>query len=324
CLSRRRHEHHEQPSPAHPPAAPSGPVDTGRPADARLLPHARPPGRPVAAGDPVPLPGSRPGDRAGDGPRPGAARDRRRPRGRPLRDLDPSAPDRGGRISAPVPGAGGRDRYRPPFIASEDLMTNILVDHNRPPADADPLAERLRETYAQLHQRAEQLLEAEARLPDSLTEDTVGRVSDFVGQTKACIKAAEQAHKTEKEPFLSAGRTVDGWLRGIKDPLSDLARRVEARITAYLRAREEEERRRLAEEARRLAEEAEAREAQGDQAQAKEVRAEARELREEARHGKPADLVRTHTGMGNVATLRTQWTGEIVDRDKLDLEKLRP
>lgn len=202
-------------------------------------------------------------------------------------------------------------------------MTNILT-HNQPPEDHDPLAERLTETYRQLHERTEQLLEAEARLPDSLTEETVGRVSDFAGQIKACIKAADTAHKAEKEPFLTAGRTVDAWLGTIKRPLLDLCQRVEARVTAYLRAKEVEERKRREEEARRLAEEAKALAAAGDKEQAKEVRAEARELRDEAKHGKAADLVRLHTGLGGVATLKTAWSFEITDRNKLDLEALRP
>lgn len=202
----------------------------------------------------------------------------------------------------------------------------MTLGHNLPrdERDIDPLLERLREDYARLQERADELLATEARLPDSLTEDTVGRVSDFAAQIKACIRAADDAHKAEKDPFLKAGRTVDAWLGSIKRPLLDLCNRVEARVTAFLRAKEEEERRKREEEARRLAEEARALVAAGDKGQAREVRAAARELREEARHGTAADLVRTSTGMGGVATLKTTWTFKDLDRLKLDLERLRP
>ena len=54
------------------------------------------------------------------------------------------------------------------------------------------------------------------------------------------------------------------------------------------------------------------------------LRAEAQQATDEARHASAADLVRTHTGMGVVATLKTSWAFEITDRTKIDLESLRP
>lgn len=205
-----------------------------------------------------------------------------------------------------------------------DLSVGSPYGDNRPPADADPLLERLSEQHADIKERADQLLEAEARLPDSLTDATVGAVSDYVRQIKACAKWADDTRKAEKEPFLVAGRTVDGWAARLIEPLKAAAKRAEGRVAAFLRARELEERRRMREEAERLAAEAKALRAAGDRQQAQEIRAEARDLREHARDAKAADLVRTHTGMGGVSTLQTVWEFQILDLDRIDLETLRP
>lgn len=205
------------------------------------------------------------------------------------------------------------------------MVTNILAQgHNRPPEDADPLADRLAEEHVALLARKRDLLDAEARLPLVIDEDSCGKVSDFVRQIQGCIKAAEQAHKTEKEPFLTAGRTVDAWLSSIKTPLAELKVRAERRVGTFLAAKEEAERKRREEEARQLAAQAREMAAEGDKAGAREVRAEARDLREEARNAKPADLVRTHTGMGGTATLKAPWVHEIIELAKVDLEKIRP
>jgi hypothetical protein len=205
------------------------------------------------------------------------------------------------------------------------MAPNILaIGSNAPPGDSDPLAERLVEQYANLHDRARDLLEAEARLPDSLTDETVGRVSDFARQIKACVKAAQEAHKAEKSDYLAKCTICDAWLNGLKAPLLDLGARVERRVAAFLAAKESEERRKREEEARRLAAEAKELAAAGDKEQAKEARAEARDLRQEARTASAADMARVHTGMGGVATLKAPWAFDGIDRLAIDLETLRP
>jgi hypothetical protein len=204
------------------------------------------------------------------------------------------------------------------------MTANALpIGHNAPP-DIEPLRERLDEQYAHLRARAAELLETESRIPDTLAEGTVGRAADFERQIKACVKAAQAAHKAEKAEFLDACNTCDAWLNGIRGPLLELAKRINRKVTTFLDAKDAEERKRREEEARRLDAEATALASAGKKDLAREVRAEAHDLRYEARHSKPADLVRTHTGMGGVATLKQHWVGEITDRHALDLEVLRP
>lgn len=215
------------------------------------------------------------------------------------------------------------------------------IGDNRPPSDADPLRERLSEDYADLVTRRDDLLEAAERIPEIDSDSIAGKVADFIKQLAATVKAAESHRVAEKEPYLASGRTVDGWFKGISDPLSAKKKAVEQRLTVYQRKKAEEERRRREEaeriaraEAERQRKEAEAAAAalaeetdldaaieadeRAKQAQADAVAA------ERAADAKQAELSRTRGEYGSVASLRTFWVGEVEDRDRLDLEALRP
>lgn len=135
---------------------------------------------------------------------------------------------------------------------------------------------------------------------------------------------------------MAAARTVDGFFRGITDPLDQLKTRVSRRLTAYLTAKATRERQAREEEARKLREEAERQAAAAavvedaapeaaavvmEQAIATEAQA---EQAARAAQAKPAELSRTRGEVGSVASLRTRWVGEVTDRATLDLEALRP
>ncbi len=244
-----------------------------------------------------------------------------------------------------------------------EVLDDERLGHNRPPADEDPLVTRLLEDHDALFTRAGQLLKAGERVPATLDDEvTVQRVQDFVKQVAACIKAGKSIHEAEKEPFLAGCRKIDTLFFGrIRDPLTELKKRIEARLTTYLRAKAEAERRAReeaerkareeAERARREAEEAAerarreaeaarleneadlereieaeaARKRQQEEAErrAAQARAEAERAARDAA-AKAAELSRTRGEQGSVASLRTQWIGIIEDRDALDLEALRP
>lgn len=216
------------------------------------------------------------------------------------------------------------------------------IGHNLPPTDADPLRDRLSEEHAALMKRRDELLEATDRAPAVIEdEDTAGKMTDFIKQVQAAIKAAEGARVAEKEPFLAAGRTVDGWFKKMTDPLADAKKKLERVLTEYQRKKAERERREREEAARREREEAEraAREAAeraaalqseadlagaivAEEAAAQAAADAARAA--QAAAAKPADLSRSRGDYGGVASLRTFWDFEGLDRDALDLEALRP
>lgn len=201
------------------------------------------------------------------------------------------------------------------------------------------LREYLADSNAALIHRRDELIEAAGRIPE--IDDNVARlVTDFVRQVTACAKAAEGARVAAKEPYLEGSRAVDGFYRMITDPLDKVKREVERRLTVYLRAKAEAERRereerarvereeaersrREAEEAeRRLADENSLRQAIVADARAKEAEANRVKAEREAQ-AKAADLSRTRGEFGAVSSLRTYWTFADIDRDALDLEALR-
>lgn len=201
--------------------------------------------------------------------------------------------------------------------------------HNAPPDDATILRERLAEEAGEITKRRDDLLAALDRLPESCDDDdTAGRLGDFVKQIGACAKAAEAMRVARKEPFLAQGRVVDGFFKVTTDALAKAKAHVEGRLLApYLRRKADAARREQEEAARKAREEAErqAAAARTDADLARAVETEAQAIKhEEAAAMKPAEHARTRGDFGAVATLRTEWRAEIVEREKLDLEALRP
>ena len=143
-------------------------------------------------------------------------------------------------------------------------MTDIAnIGHNSGPQDpADALRERLAETHDKLLARKDELLGMEERLPAACTdEDTAAKLADAIKATTAFIKNSEATRVAEKEPFLAAGRTVDGFFKSQSDPVDKLKTKMGAMLTAYQREVADKERRRLeaiAAEERRIQKEAEA------------------------------------------------------------------
>jgi len=225
---------------------------------------------------------------------------------------------------------------------------NAVIGDNSGAAisDAEALRLRLAEDHAKIVARAQELLAAEARIPDIVDDDTAGRASDYVRQVTACSKALELARVGEKEPFLESAHAVDGFFNKFIDALAPpskkaadcVKRRVLTKLDAYLLDKADRERRLREDEARQarmaaakaeadamaLAEKAavstaEANEALDVAVQAGAVAAKA----EKAAAAKPADLARTRGDFGSLATLRREWTFKDLDRDKIDLEALR-
>jgi|TARA_Y100000310_G_scaffold90877_1_gene88169 flagellar biosynthesis GTPase FlhF len=221
------------------------------------------------------------------------------------------------------------------------MMSDAAPDigHNDPPS---PVLEGLRETYEKELARASELTIAFSRAPESVDdEETAGKVGDFIKQFTAVIKSGKAAHKAEKEPYLTNGRIVDNFFKAnLIEPMEKLKTSLVERITVYERAKADEERRireaaerearEAAEEAARKAAEAEAAmesEEDVDAAlvaaeEAEEAQVAARKAAEDA-DATNADLSRTRGQRGSVASLRTVMKGELVSREKLDLEALR-
>ena len=229
-----------------------------------------------------------------------------------------------------------------PLPYDEQFQDAFGIGDNRPPEDADPLRDRLTETHGALVARQAALLaDAALRAPETIEdEETAEDVSDYIKEMTSCVKTLEGARVSEKEPYLKNGRIVDGFFKKLSDGLDEVTRTVKRSLTIYQRQKAEEERRAREEEERRIREEAErARQVAEERAAAlaaetdldpavqaeREAEEAAADLARAERETKAnaAELSRTRGDKGAVASLRTFWTFNQLDRDTIDLVKLR-
>ena len=235
-----------------------------------------------------------------------------------------------------------------------DIIEDAMIGHNRPPADADQISDRLAEAHAEMVERQADLLDALTRAPDTVDDANAGRVTDFVKQIAAATKHINVARIVEKEPFLNGGRTVDTFFKRLSDPLDKAKATLQDRLTIYERDKADKERR-VREEAARI----ERKEAQRLQAiaaereraaaereraantdadldgaiaaaaAARQAEADARQadadavVAERAANAKAAELHTTRGDYGSSSSLRTFWDFADLDRADLDLETLR-
>jgi hypothetical protein len=219
--------------------------------------------------------------------------------------------------------------------------------HNQPPEPIDPsegLDRQLSARHADLVARFRDLELRCARVPDPVESDEdAARLTDFIAQCQAHIKRAEAAHKTEKAPFLKAGRLVDGFFkRRCEQLLSALAPAI-ARLKSYRdevarieRQRHEQAQRAAAELARQAMAEAEehrdlaerlAREGKSieDRLQAADelrLAEEAAQLAHMASSQAKASLkpTRLHGDYGSTAYVSHSWAFEVIDLDRVPRE----
>lgn len=126
------------------------------------------------------------------------------------------------------------------------------IGDNRPPDAADPLRDRLTETHDALAARQAYLLASAAERGAEVIEDeeTAQDVSDYISDMTKCLKALEGARVAEKEPFLTAERTVDGFFKKLAGPLGKLKETVNEPLTIWGRKKQDAERKRRQEEER--------------------------------------------------------------------------
>ena len=208
-----------------------------------------------------------------------------------------------------------------------DTETATIGD-NKPPSPIDELRNRLEDDYGAVLARRDELLASVERMPDTVNDDAMaGKFGDQIKLISSCIKKADSHRKAEKEPHLEGGRAVDGWFKAITEPLEKAKGLAQAPLAAYERQKAAAERRRLEDEAKRQREEAEraAQDAKTDDdldtAVATEETAQDAEVKANASN---ADLSRTRGDYGSVSSLRTTWKHDGLDRDRLNLEALRP
>lgn len=216
------------------------------------------------------------------------------------------------------------------------------IGHNfgQVPTPTD-IAEFLRAEHADLAARQQQILDALARMPETIADDdTNGKATDFVKAIQQAIKAAEAKRVDFKQPYLDGGKAVDGFFAKLVGPLAEAKKTVEGRMTLFGRAKAEAARKAREEAARIAAEEADRRrreaeaaaqairdaatldDALGAERTAEAAAGDAAEAHRAAA-AKAAELSRTRGDLGGVSSLRTFWDFRDLDRATIDLEALR-
>lgn len=212
------------------------------------------------------------------------------------------------------------------------------IGHNKPPSEVEIVREQLNEKHGQLLMKANVLVDGAAGLPQVVTSDEeAGQVSDYIKMLTGAMKDLEGARVAEKEPHLRMGRAVDGFFKHVSDGVETVKRKINKPLDTFLREKEAAVRRRREEEATEARRVASVRAAEAQRLEEankplsaavaldKAVISEATAVRaEQATVVKPAEIGKARGRDGALASLRTRWFGEIIDRETLDLEKLRP
>jgi hypothetical protein len=248
-------------------------------------------------------------------------------------------------------------------MMNDQTNPRAVIGDNRPVDAAASVLDRLGTDYGELSRSASSLLETARSLGETVeNERELEGFSNVIVSLRDTIGRAEAARTAEKEPYLRGGQAVDGFFSSLKERLDKgraiLQRRVDAyqerkrnaererlrliRETQEREAREararEQEALRVAEEARLAAERArkpETKAAKGESASAAEGEAaaaaaaasSAADAAETARIDtlRPsADLVRERFEGGRVVTGQDVGYAELVDRNKVDMNALRP
>lgn len=176
------------------------------------------------------------------------------------------------------------------------------------PDEAQKIRENLDEKHRDLVERRDLLLGKAKAAPTIDNDEAERQVTQFLAQVAACVAKAKAAHKSEKAPYLEAGRVVDRFfLEGFERALDTAAAPLRKGLGGYKYAKDQAARRAAEEESRRQREEAERLAAaaqtdeQLDQAIAHEGAAKQAQLMATAA---PAELTRARGDAGGVSSLR--------------------
>jgi len=155
-------------------------------------------------------------------------------------------------------------------MTDQTAVDELGSKHNEPPSDQVILENKIAEDHHALVTRKNQLLTAAREVPKEIgvdDEDLSKDVTDQIRQLRDHRIKVGKVRVDVKEPFLMGTRVVDGFFKGIVDPIENAEKALNGRLTKYQRAvaaKVEEERlaeqRKAEEEARKLrvrAEEAE-------------------------------------------------------------------
>lgn len=198
-----------------------------------------------------------------------------------------------------------------------------------------PISEVLADTQKALIARIEPLADRANALPRKIDSDeTLGKVGDLVVDARKLISDLDSARKVEKQPYLDGGRDVDSFFKTASERVERISAAFEKVAGDYQREKAAEARRKAEDEARKLREDEERKRQEAENAkrqstadrkhdQADEIGALAEEAEAKAASTNH-ELAKVKTETGVTAGAKTEWTFDIVDYEKIPLDRLRP
>ena len=210
------------------------------------------------------------------------------------------------------------------------MNERIVMGNNNPPSESEILKQRL-EGYTKEEKLINDLVGRE--IPCEAENDEIaGELADFIKSLKSARSTVEKIFKSEKEPFLAAGKVADAWKNVRWDKIDNCIVKASKPIITWNKKKEDAERARqlelarlAQEEAERLAKEAEIHADAGIADTAEDL------LNFAIQEEKKADILidksndikgRSYGNFGSAST-RTVWVGEIEDIEQIDLNLLR-
>ncbi len=153
-----------------------------------------------------------------------------------------------------TPGPG---HNQPPEIVKSEQTRQDVINYA---TDPKVILGALAEATTDLKTRFADLMSASDRVPATIEDaDNETKIIDYIRMLNAGIKDVEGRRKAAKDPYLMAGKAVDGYFKRMSDFLGDVKRIAGAKLTDYQRRKAEEERVRRAEEERLAREDADRR-----------------------------------------------------------------
>lgn len=183
------------------------------------------------------------------------------------------------------------------------------LGHNMPPSDAALLEESLNDESTEMLAKANELNKAIKRVPEDLVDDEQAeKVTIFVSQCNAWLKAIEEKRAEKKKPYDNLGKIVQTFYKGIDARVQAAKAVALGRLDVYTQKKEAAAEAEAAELHRKAAEKATEALTTGSIAAAQEAeQAEAEAVKVQETGG------RVDTSYGQVASTRKKWEVEVTD-----------
>lgn len=138
--------------------------------------------------------------------------------------------------------------------SAEQTRQDVINYATDPAVILDALADATKD----MAKRTDELIAANDRVPATIDDaENETRIIDYIRMLNAGIKDVEGRRKAAKDPYIMAGKAVDGYFKRKSDELARIKSSANGKLTDYQRRKAEEERVRRMEQERLAREDAE-------------------------------------------------------------------